>query len=239
MIKKAILYLIGIIIIFGMKYSYSKAGINDLKWILTPTARWVSILSGIPFEYEPYIGYVNHDFHFIIASTCSGVQFMIIITATLVFSFIHRMKTWGRGFGWLAFSIGTAYPFTVFINGIRIVISIYLPLYLNQQQFYSGWMTPERLHTMIGITVYFTSLLIIYFTAAEHFDHAADDNSQMIPKYSLPLFWYVFISLGIPLLNSAHRNNSENFNEYAILITVTSTTVIFLFYLASALRKHL
>lgn len=85
----SIFYITGFLLIFCMKYYYSRAGVPDLKWILAPTAGWVSLLSGIPFEYIREAGYVNHDLKMIIAPSCSGMQFMTITAAMLIFSFVH------------------------------------------------------------------------------------------------------------------------------------------------------
>ncbi len=85
------IYLMGFSLILGMKYLYSKADCESLLWILGPTARWVELLSGIPFVYEPGFGYANHGLRFLIAPSCSGVQFMIITAAMLIFSFSHRV----------------------------------------------------------------------------------------------------------------------------------------------------
>lgn len=85
----SIFYITGFLLIFCMKYYYSRAGVPELKWILAPTAGWVNLLSGIPFEYIREAGYVNHDLKMIIAPSCSGMQFMIITAAMLIFSFVH------------------------------------------------------------------------------------------------------------------------------------------------------
>lgn len=77
-----IFYLTGAAFVLGLKLFYSQADADELKWILAPTSRWVSILSGIPFEYMAHTGFVNHDIRFIIASSCSGIQFMLIAAAT-------------------------------------------------------------------------------------------------------------------------------------------------------------
>lgn len=164
-IKNWIFYAVGALAVVGMKYFYSRAGSDDLKWILAPTSRWVRILTGISFEYEPDVGYINYSCRFIIAASCSGLQFMVIALATLIYSFVHRMKTIRHGFYWMGLSMGLSYLFTILVNGLRIVVSIYLPLYLRGTDLYGGWLTPERLHTVIGIGVYFTSLLLLYLMA--------------------------------------------------------------------------
>lgn len=247
-----IYYLIGLTIIVGMKYFYSRAGTGELKWILAPTARWVRILSGISFTYESRIGYVNHDLYFIIAASCSGVQFMIITIATLIFSFVHRMESKGKAAGWIVLSIGGAYVSTIMVNGLRIIISIGLPLVLShsplyRQQAISGQITPETLHTVIGVAVYFTSLLLIHRAAgyvsqrmAGGREYSAADNDRThLPGYMVPAFWYVLIALGIPFLNHAYRNNAENFIGYASLILLVCMAVLIICHLISVIKRHL
>lgn len=107
--QNGIFYLTGMLIILGIKLFYSKASIPDLKWILAPTSLWVRILSGIPFDYEPGSGYVSHSFRFIIAPSCSGVQFMLIAAATLLYSFVHRMPTRKKGICWTILSFLISY----------------------------------------------------------------------------------------------------------------------------------
>ncbi len=236
-------YLIGFVIVLGMKFFYSRADSNDLEWILAPTAWWVRILGGIPFENEPEIGYVNHAFRFIIAPSCSGVQFMLITAATLIFSFVQQMKTLRKGFCWIATSLGLSYLLTVFVNGIRITTAIYLPICLEKSGVLNGWLTPERLHTLIGIVIYFTSLCVIYLMTGfifrklgqGGFPSPAKPHRGIIGKYVPPLFWYFFIAVGLPFLNQAFRGNGEKFGEYTLLITGGCFSIVFLFYLISSI----
>ena len=86
-------YLVGTAVIIIIKVFYGHAAASRLTWILTPTAWWVRTLSRIPFEYDPIAGYVNYPLRFIIAPSCSGVQFMMIVIAMLIFSYVHRMDT--------------------------------------------------------------------------------------------------------------------------------------------------
>lgn len=246
-------YLTGFILILGIKYYYSKAGCNELQWILAPTAWWVRILSGIPFVFEPDAGYVNYSYRFVIAASCSGVQFMMIAIATLVFSFVHRMRTAGRGFFWITLSVGISYLFTVFINGLRIVLSIYLPIYIRRPGLYNAWLTPERLHTMTGIAVYFTALFLLYRIAdpVSHKIACMDRQSPDAPSHSSParpirniafqwippVFWYFAIVLGIPFLNRAYEHDSGQFSEYAALMTAVCVTILCLIFLSYVIWK--
>lgn len=225
-----IYYLTGFLILFALKLFYSRADCDMLKWILAPTARWVSILSHIPFWYEPGMGYVNYGLKFVIASSCSGVSFMIITIATLIFSFVHRFATPQKKAGWIIGSIGFSYLYTVFINGLRIILAVYIPLYLEKINFYSRCLTAARLHTLIGTAVYFTALLTIYNITGHLFQRTS------AWKYLSPVFWYFFMVLGIPLLNRAYSKDSVKFTDYAVLITITCTAIALFFMLLTKCR---
>lgn len=180
-------YTMGVLILLGMKLYYRQADCDSLLWILTPTTRWVELLSGIPFTYLSGTGYVNHDMRLLIAPSCSGFRFMTIAFATLYFSFIHRIVlTWRepvsetvetvnrdsvetglwqtriKGVGWIVVSVLLSWLFTVIVNGLRIIAAIYLPLYLEDTGIMGGTLTQDSLHTMIGVVVYFIALLTIY-----------------------------------------------------------------------------
>ena len=157
-----IFYLTGFLVILGLKFFYSRASSDELVWILGPTARWVTILSGIPFVYVPGMGYVNHDLLFLIAPSCSGVQFMLITIATLLFSFVHRPASFRGKLCWTLSGICASYLLTVFVNGLRIILAYYIPLCLENAGIYIPSLTPAKLHTIIGTMVYFLSLFVIY-----------------------------------------------------------------------------
>ena len=238
-----VFYVIGCAVVFGLKLFYSGATVDDLNWIMAPTAWWVRILSNTAFIWEEHIGYVNHDLRFIIAAACSGVQFMTIVAAVLIFPFVHRMGTTKRGFVWIISCLCFSYLYTVFTNGFRIVLSIYLPILLqNSGVFGSDYLSPERLHTIIGTGVYFASLVILYRAAGTLANciapaHEADKPRAIFPHALQPLFWYATIALGIPFLNSAYRSNDTQFTEYALLIIAVCTAVLVLFCLISSVRK--
>lgn len=249
-------YLLSALLLFGLKYFYSGAGSDALKWILTPTTRWVELLSGIPFVYEQGTGYVNHSLRLLIAPSCSGVQFMLITFAMLVFSFLHRIgKTvptdsprhfhpaWKKML-WTAASLLLSYMLTILVNGLRIIAAIYLPIYFENNRFLRELLSPERLHTVIGITVYFVSLLTVYQLTDYAFQRregkGRDDISSL--KYFLrkclsPVFWYFSIVLGIPFLNRAYRKSGAQFTDFAFLVTGCCGIVLLLYALSVLVLK--
>lgn len=233
-------YLTGFLVLFTIKYLYSRAGSNELGWILAPTAWWVRILGGIPFENVAGVGYVNHSLRFIIAPSCSGVQFLVTAAATLMCSYMHRMGTAKQGFFWIGMSVGISWLFTIFVNGFRILLAIRLPQYLGGPGGLLGWLKPEQLHTVIGITVYFTALWALYHVTGRVLRkmparRLSGSPVEGVRSFIPPLFWYFAIVLGIPFLNRAYKN--EKFWEYGLLMIAVCLAIVSLSCLTAAVRR--
>ncbi|WP_349671889.1 exosortase K [Lacrimispora sp.] len=245
------LYLIGLFVILGIKYGYSRAGFGELDFILAPTARWVTFLSGINFNRQVDVGYINHSIRFIIAPSCSGVQFMLITFSALFFPLVHRMNSVKKGVCWFAGSFLSSFPFTVFVNGIRIVLSIYIPVYFNKWNIYANWLTAQRLHTIIGTVVYVTALLALYHLAGlvssstvkissdVHGIFPSKVVSKIVNRIVPPILCYFFIVLIIPLIHNARQNDLEKFLEYASLITSVCFALILLYCIVYTVQDHL
>ena len=160
------LYLLTTAVAFILRY-FSKATDSDvINWMLAPTVRWVSILSGITFEYLPHQGYASHAYYFLVAPSCAGIRFMMIAFLMLMFSSLHRIEKKKSGYLWFCFSIIFSYLATILVNSIRITASIHLPFLLKRAGLLDGWLTPDRLHTLTGTIVYFSSLCVIYLLSS-------------------------------------------------------------------------
>jgi exosortase K len=252
--KYGVFYAIGIVIAFALKYYYSRADAEALDWILAPTVRWVRVLSGITFEKQQGAGYINHEYQFIIAPVCAGMNFMVIAFSTLIISFTHRIKTWKSRLLWMGFCLFTVYLYTILVNSLRIIPSIFLP----QLNIYGSWITPERVHTIEGTVVYFASLLLLWFVADKVLKRITPVNDMngrpgesyagkegtgkasisMLYKYSIPVLMYFAVTLGIPFINGAFRNNRADFLEHAVLVIAVCAVVIFIWVFLTILKKH-
>lgn len=239
-----IFYLIGAVAIVAFKIYCIDADSGELDWVLAPTAWWVRLLSGIPFEKESHIGYISHQYRFIIAPSCSGVRFMTTAFAIFLYSFVHRMRTQRRGFCWLLLSLGASYLLTVFVNGIRIVISIFI----RMPDFLDGWTTPETFHTLEGMVVYFVALLSAYQIAdrvARRLSGANEAGEQgtginnLMRKCIPPVLWYFALTLGIPLVRGTYNDEMGTFFEYAALMFAVCFAVVALFCIAFVLKKQI
>lgn len=229
-------------------YYFCRTDDSDaLKWILTPTAWWVSILSGIPFEYLPHQGYVNHFYQFLIAPSCAGVRFMLITFLMLVFLLLpsdaacvdQKICSIQKECLWFGFSMVFSYLATLFVNGIRIVISIYLPEILERRNLMNGWMTPDRLHTVIGTGTYFTFLCGIYLLAIYIRKRilAPELYKGEQKSAAVPAFWYLFVVLVLPFAKRVYHRNLEGFAPYACVIIVVCGSVCAVMAIGKAIRK--
>ncbi|MCI8821061.1 MAG: exosortase K [Lachnospiraceae bacterium] len=227
--KYGMFYMLGGFAALWLKYRYSHAGSEELLWLLAPVAWWAGSLGGLSFVHEQGVGYVEHAARFIIAPSCSGVQFLIIALAVFLFSFVHRAGTWKRGAVWTLFSLAGAYGYTILVNGVRIVLAVWIPGAMRQKEIRLEWLTQERLHTVIGVTVYFAALLLLYRSAdmlmcrlesrSGISRQRAGEKSAVLGtgRYAVPIFWYLFIVLGVPFLNHAMDKDPAGYLEYAFL----------------------
>ncbi len=248
--KNGIFYLAATIIALVLNMVYRSGDSSLLTWILAPTAWWAGILGGISFEPLPGRGYVNEAFRFLIAPSCSGIRFLQIVLLMLVFSYIHRVRT-GRGkLFWLTACLGFSYVFTILVNGLRIVLSIYLPPILEEAGLLRI-LTPEKLHVMIGTAVYFSFLLMLQPAASVLSDRLFSNDAQegsgqageilrdsrrhAVFAFAEPVFWYFLAVLGIPFVKRLVTGNLAGFNQYALpvmlvclgILLFSAATVIF------------
>lgn len=243
--KNWMFYLLTILFAMIMRYFSRLTDTDALLWILSPTTRWAGILGGISFEYLPHKGYVNHFYRFLIAPSCSGIRFMMITFLMLTFSFMHKFSSNQSKAFWFGISAAFSYLVTIFVNGIRITIAIYLPIPLEKAGLLTGLLNPDRLHTLIGTVVYFSSLCIFYplasylcrylFTllsdkCANSFSSASDPESKLL----IPAFWYLLAVLVIPFAGRVIRNDWEDFGPYVLLV---SGACIIIFVVSLLIRR--
>ncbi len=87
-------YIAQLVVVIGgalsMKFYYSAASVNQLRWILAPTTVLVEFVTGRHFTFESHAGYMSSDHTFLIAASCSGVNFLI--TAFLMLTILHLWR---------------------------------------------------------------------------------------------------------------------------------------------------
>ncbi len=240
--KNLIYYSLTCIAVLILNLLYRSGDASLLTWILAPTARWAGILGGIPFEPLPGKGYVNEALRFLIAPSCSGIRFLQIVLLMLVFSHTHRICEKRRKLLWLPFCFGFSYLSTVLINGLRIVVAIYLPAILESAGFSFRLLTPGRLHLLIGVVLYFSFLLLLQPAAAALSARLFFEKFvEALPRpasFTAPLFWYFFMALGLPFIKRLATGTLEGFHSYALPILAACAAILLLYHMVRRFLAH-
>jgi exosortase K len=200
----------------GLKAFYSRAGATELLWILAPSAWLARSVGGIDLAYEQGVGFISHTHHLVVGSACAGVNFLIICFLCLYFSFARHFSSKTL---WFAHSLLISYVATVAANGLRIFVSAHL----WNADIYGGWITADQMHRLAGTAIYYASLLALYF--------AVDSRVGARAHRIAPLFWYVAISLGVPLAGRVVSQGTPGFAAHAtwvmaVVLVLTMVAVL-------------
>jgi exosortase K len=148
-----------VVIVAGKTY-YRDATAGELTWILAPTAKLVSWISGGSFVYEAGPGWVDPQIGFIIAAPCAGVNFALAAFLALGVGAAPGMVSLRTLVTRLLGAAVLAYAATLVINTTRIAIAIAM---------HRGTIDiagdRAELHRIEGIVVYLGGLVALYALA--------------------------------------------------------------------------
>jgi exosortase K len=240
-------YIAQLVVVLGgalsMKFYYSAASVNQLRWILAPTTVLVEFVTGRHFTFESHAGYMSSDHTFLIAASCAGVNFLI--TAFLMLTIRHfwlgrlqqRNQAYWRQWALLPFAAVMAYATTLVANTARISIA----LQMQQRSFKVSWLDAEQLHRLEGIVVYFGFLLLLFVLGERTRSAWEREVGSVTRRFSLlrvsffPLLIYYAMTLGVPLANGAYGQRS--FWEHAVFVVLAPMVVILFIGLLANLTK--
>jgi len=219
-----------LLICFILKKYYSSADSQSLIWILAPTAHLVELFSGLAFVNEPGLGWFNQLHEVLIAPSCGGVNFLIIIFCMSSFQIIFNQVSGFRLLVWAGCAGLAAYAVTLLVNSVRIWLSILL----LQADIYSDWLTPEALHRIGGVTLYYLVLCFYYLFISSmlnrhsvKFQTSRIDGSRpgRIVVLCVPLAWYLLFALGVPFVNNAYQQQPDLFVDHSLAVGSTSVVL--------------
>jgi exosortase K len=226
---------------FALKLHYSTASADQLRWILAPTTALVELVSGASFEFESHAGYISRERGFLIANSCSGVNFLI--AAFLMLSLMRLLGQRSKKFSWtfIPAAAVVAYLATLAANTARITIALSLRQSSSEIAPLFDWMDPVQFHRFEGILIYFGFLLLL-FAASEKMN--AERASNPFRNYLFPLLVYYAMMLGVPLLNGAYRHGTDFWRHalFVLLIPLLLTCGLlafkFVFNLSASPQSH-
>ena len=209
-----------------LKRHYADARVDELWWILNPTATVVGLVPGERFVDVPGEGYFSRERLFRIEKSCAGINFMIAAFGMLAFTLLHRVRSVRAGVQVLCVGLLASYAAAIIVNATRISIAMWLagrPVPLS-------FVTAAELHRLEGIVVYFGGLVLLY-AIARRIDRAdrGDRGAFHAGHLALPLAAYYGITLVVPLLNGAAGAGDAFFTHAVVVLLVPLVLILFLF----------
>src|SRR2546423_13271314 len=109
---------------WSLKWFYSTATVDQLRWILWPTTKLVELVTGAQFEFESRAGYMNSEHTFLIAASCAGVNFLIIVFVMLGLRKLWKDRSEKTPWRFIPVAAGLAFIATIITNTVRISLAL-------------------------------------------------------------------------------------------------------------------
>ena len=210
---------------WSLKWFYSIAPVDHLRWILWPTTKLVELVTGAQFAFESRAGYMNSEHTFLIAASCAGVNFLI--TAFVMLGLRKLWKDRNEKTRWRFIPIAAVLAFvtTMVTNTVRISLALQM---LGPEKS-NRWLSAGELHRLEGIVIYFGFLLLL-FLSVEEFDRrnqresSARRSTLWRRRFAFPLAIYYAMTLGIPLANGAF--SEPGFWEHSAFVLLIPLALI-------------
>lgn len=219
----------------AIKLYYSSAGVNELTWVLAPTTFLVELVTGSNFRFEAGVGYMSGDHTFLIAASCSGVNFLITAFLMMSFAWVLRSRT-RPAFYFVPISLCTAYLVTLIANTVRISTAMQIR-HLDPA---SIGLTADQIHRFEGIVVYFSFLVLLYSVGEKL---TSGDKQECPPSGPLPWLFplgtYYATTLGIPLVTSFLRGGpaKEGVWEHGVFVILVPAGLLALLTAVRSIRS--
>ena len=192
----------------AFKLYYSTASVNQLRWILAPTTAAVELVSGTRFEFERHAGYISSDRSFVIAASCAGVNFLISSFLMLSLRRLWRGRAQDTCWRFIPWAALCAYGATLVANTVRISAALRLRAVSPE----AGWLSPNHVHRLEGIFIYFGFLLLLFVVSEKMGPESgsrARNTRGLFRRACCPLLCYYATTLGIPMANGAYRQGAD------------------------------
>jgi len=224
-------FLLIVLSAWSLKWFYSTATVDQLRWILWPTTKLVELVTGAQFEFESRAGYMNSEQSFLIAASCAGVNFLITAFVMLALRKLWKDRNDKTAWWFVPIAAVLAFIATIVTNTVRI--SLALQMLGTQRR--NRWLNAEDAHRLEGILVYFGFLLLLFVIADEvdrRLHGARDERAATVgfSRFLFPLAVCYATTLGVPLVNGAFRQREFwEHSAFVLLIPLALLTPLALF----------
>jgi exosortase K len=159
--RNILFYLIAAAFFILLKFAYVHANTSHLSFLLAPTNKMVTALTGFHSILKPDNGYYYKQLNIVIDKSCSGFNFWLLSFLMLFFLIVkYFVKMLHKIYAFIL-SLIIAYAFTILVNSSRIFASIViqninLPVVQQHQ---------AMIHQITGIITNLAFLMTIYIIA--------------------------------------------------------------------------
>ncbi len=238
--KRAAHFIAVLLCALTLKLYYSSAGVNQLRWILAPTTAIVGFLTGLQFEFESHAGYISSDRSFVIAASCAGVNFLITAFLMLSLRKLWQNREQDQSAKIALRVIPQAFVFAYLATLLANTVRISTALGLRETSLEIAGLSPNQLHRLEGIVIYFGFLLLLFMVSerlssqTRWFGKGTKDSqgfansksaSGLLRQSLFPLLLYYAITFGIPFANGAYRQGSD-FWEHSAFVLLTPLVLV-------------
>ncbi len=152
------------VLAFAGKLFYSLAPVKGLLFLLGPVTFLVSAITGIPFAYDQSAGYVNPVTGIIIGKSCAGMNYLILLYAMTIVSFLHYFQKKSGKILFQCAAMAGSFLLCIYATAARITVSISL---ISAGSVFP-FLKTETAHKIVGTVIYVT-ILLLYYSCADHF----------------------------------------------------------------------
>lgn len=160
-------YLTAVGLFVLLKVGFTFADNNDLTFLLKPTDKLVGLLIGSRSVYLADYGFFHEKINIVIEKSCSGFNFWILCFLLFTYLGLKYFDKHLQKILIIPTALLCSYFLTIFANASRIVASIVVK---NQ----TVGIFPDKqplIHEIVGITTYFSFLVLVYFLIEKFFKH--------------------------------------------------------------------
>ncbi|MBL7950577.1 MAG: exosortase K [Flavobacteriales bacterium] len=137
---------------FALKWWYRTATVEQLGFVLTPVTTLISLLTGVTSTFVPGQGHLFPELGIVIDRSCSGINFLIITTASFTFLWLRRTDGGCSRTMLATVVVIAAWVLTVLANTGRILFMVHL------EEF--GFHFGPTVHEALGAFFFLASLLL-------------------------------------------------------------------------------
>ncbi len=200
----------------GVKAAYPHMGPDDLRVLTAPVQALVGLATGMEFTWEAGYGYVSLADRFVIAKSCTGVNFLLAAFGLLVFTLIPAARDLRTKVLLVPIAAAGAYAATVIVNAARIAAGIAL------HGVSWGWMDAARVHRLAGIAVYLAALVLLHRAGRALGGPRFDPRRVASTALFAPFSAYAIVTIAVPLANGALAASPRLFAEHCAWIALAA-----------------